>query len=176
MRRIFSIIGIIILMIAAAAGAYLYQQQRINSLESDRDSLSRELQIARAENDRQRNNSENNQQKSTTYTSEKGVTVEVSTPERDSEVSSPLNVAGKVPGSWSFEAQFAIRLLDKDGQIITEKPVTLQGDWTTDSLVPFSTTLTYDNQPDDKGLLVLVKANPSGLAENDDKVTIPVEF
>ena len=176
MRRIFSIIGIIILMIAAAAGAYLYQQQRINSLESDKDSLTRELQSARDENDRQQASNSDDSQRSTTYTSEKGVTVEVSTPERDSEVSSPLNVAGKVPGSWSHEANFAIRLLDKNGQIIAEEPVTLQGDWMTDDLVPFSTTLTYDNQPDDDGSLVLVKANPSGLAENDDKVIIPVDF
>jgi hypothetical protein len=94
----------------------------------------------------------------------------------DSPISSPLTVSGEVPGSWSFEASFPVRLTDEDGVVIAEAVAQLEGDWMTDEMVPFQVTLTFDGPPGGHGFLVLVKENPSGLPEHDDSVSIPITY
>lgn len=113
---------------------------------------------------------------SNTYTSLKGVTIKVFTPAKSSFVSSPLLITGEVPGNWSFEASFPIRLINNQGVVIAEVPAQLQGDWMTTNLVPFTATLNFTNPGNGEGTLLLVKDNPSGLAENDDSLSIPVKF
>lgn len=111
------------------------------------------------------------------FTSEGGTTITLDE-WSDAPVASPLTITGEVPGTWSFEASFSVQLTDEAGNVLAEAPAQLEGDWMTDEMVPFSATLTFEPPPatSASGFLVLVKANASGLPENDDSVSIPVTF
>lgn len=112
-----------------------------------------------------------------TFTSPKGVKIEVDEWTDVRTVQSPLVVTGKVPGSWSFEASFPVVLKDAAGRVLAEKPAAIQGDWMTDELVPFTVTLTFSSQVENSfGTLELQRDNPSGLSENDDSVILPIRF
>ncbi|MEX0748730.1 MAG: Gmad2 immunoglobulin-like domain-containing protein [Candidatus Saccharimonadales bacterium] len=112
----------------------------------------------------------------TEYTSESGVKVRVTAPESGVVVSSPLVVRGEVPGNWSFEASFPVRLLDEEGVELATAIATLEDDWMTEELVSFSAELEFDAPESERGTLVLEKSNPSGLAAQADKVTLPLRF
>jgi hypothetical protein len=110
------------------------------------------------------------------YVSKKGVTIKVYTPLKSSTLTSPVIVMGEVPGNWSFEASFPIKLLDAKGNVIAQEPAQLLGDWMTDKLVPFTAKLSYSDVASGSGTLLLTKDNPSGIAANEDSLSIPVKF
>jgi hypothetical protein len=114
---------------------------------------------------------------STDFTSVKGEIIEVFTPTLNQVVTSPLEIAGKVKGSWSYEASFPLELYDEIGNLIVSYPATLQGDWMTEDYVLF-TAVMYFEVPEgtETGKLMLKKDNPSGLSENDDSVELPIKF
>jgi hypothetical protein len=89
---------------------------------------------------------------------------------------SPLIVKGKARGTWFFEADFPIKLLDENGKQIALGIASAEGDWMTEDFVDFSATLTFDEPETESGTLVLEKNNPSGLPENADSLEIPVKF
>ena len=92
-------------------------------------------------------------------------------------ITSPLTITGQARGTWFFEATFPVILTDWDGLIIAETYATAQDDWMTQDLVPFQATLEFE-PPElyDRGQLILQKANPSGLPENDAAHEITVYF
>lgn len=110
------------------------------------------------------------------YRSDKGVTVSVYTPVSGESVDSPLLVFGKVPGNWSFEGDFPLKLIGDDNTVLAEMPAMLLDDWMTSDLVPFWAEIPFTAGSAEGVTLVLVKDNPSGLAENDDRVTIPLKL
>ena len=110
------------------------------------------------------------------YSSQKGVSIIVDAPKTDSIVKSPLAVTGQVPGNWSFEASFPLKLVDSNGTVLAQGPATLHGDWMTDNLVPFTGQLTFSSPSTNTGFLILERDNPSGLPEKEDSVRIPVKF
>ncbi len=92
-------------------------------------------------------------------------------------IGDPFTLTGEIPGSWSFESQFSVEILDKDGIVIAQNSATLQSDWMTDDFVPFAVTFDYETPVNGKaGSIVLHKDNPSGLSQNDDSIQIPVKF
>lgn len=109
------------------------------------------------------------------YTSTKGVEMEVYIPGGNQGISSPLSIFGQVPGSWSFEASFPIEILNSQGEIVAQGHGELQDNWMTDELVTFIATLEFEDESG-AGKLVLKKDNPSGLTENDDSVSIDINF
>lgn len=122
-------------------------------------------------------NEPNRQVSTLEHTSQKGKKVIVTEPLSGSTVKSPLKIKGLVQGSWSFEASFPVSIVDSNGEIISQVPAKLLGDWTTDSYVPFEATIMFDAQlSGSKGTLVLKRDNPSGLPENDDSVSIQINF
>jgi len=157
-------------------GMYYVQQSTIDDLTAKNKSLTSDIKKLKADNNTQNTSDSDKQTASTTYKSEKGVTVTVATPTNSAKVTSPLTVTGSVPGSWSFEAQFSVRLIDAQGNLLADSPAKLQGDWMTDNLVPFTATLSFGQGASKNGTLVLLKDNPSGLAQNNDSVVIPVTF
>lgn len=173
MKQAVTIIGIVVLFIASVAGVYMYQQQRINTIEAENNRLTEELATARTIDSA---SSQEEQANPASYSSEKGVGIVVKAPAQGSAVESPLEVTGSVPGSWSNEGRFTVRLMSDDGTEVARQPATLGGDWMTNDLVSFSTVLIFTAPDANTGSLVLEKANPSGLAENDDSLTIPVRF
>lgn len=174
MKIVLPILAAISLVVAAAAGAYYYQQQRVDQLTSENQSLRADAESNPSDNDSQQ--SQDDQTSITAYKSEKGVTVTVTSPTSDQSVTSPLRITGSVPGSWSTEAQFAIRLVDARGNMLAEGPATLQDDWMTDQPVDFNALLTFDAPASQNGTLVLLKSNPSDLPKNDDAVVVPIRF
>jgi hypothetical protein len=103
--------------------------------------------------------------------------VKISNPEPNKEINSPLTVIGSAKGSWFFEGSFPAMLADWDGRIIAETQARAQEEWMTDGFVSFRAELEFD-KPElyNNGTLILQKANPSGLPENDESVEIPVKF
>ena len=87
-----------------------------------------------------------------------------------------MPIVGEIPGNWSFEASFPIKLKDSNGKVLSQTNAHVLGDWTTTNYVIFSAQLTFPSQPSGSGELVLEKDNPSGLAQNDDSVSLPVNF
>lgn len=110
------------------------------------------------------------------YTSPKGVTVLVFAPSKNANIKSPVTVIGEVPGNWSFEAQFPVQIKNSKGDIVAQEPANLLGSWQTTDLVPFSVQLTYTAAQSRSGTLVLQKDNPSGLPQNADSVSVPINF
>jgi hypothetical protein len=112
----------------------------------------------------------------TSYTSERGVKVTVTQPRTHAEVSSPLHVEGRVPGTWSFEANFGVDVVDAEGKRLAEHYATVQGDWMTEDDVPFTADVKFKAPSTDSGFVVLHKANPEGGMGTDDSVKIPIHF
>lgn len=103
--------------------------------------------------------------------------IQLTTPQPNEVISTPLVVSGQARGSWFFEGSFPVTLTNWDGLIIAEGVAQAQGEWMTTEFVPFSVTLTFEYPTlYDRGSLILKKENPSGLPENDDALEIPVKF
>ncbi|MFW5744447.1 MAG: Gmad2 immunoglobulin-like domain-containing protein [Spirochaetota bacterium] len=98
-------------------------------------------------------------------------------------VESPLVVRGEARGTWYFEADFPVVLVDWDGLIIAEGAARAEQDWMTEDFVPFRAELSFESpyekrDPDfmQRGTLILQRANPSGLPENDAAVEVPLRY
>jgi hypothetical protein len=101
----------------------------------------------------------------------------VTNPISNTEISSPLVVTGEAKGTWFFEASFPVVLTNWDGLIIGQGIAQAKGDWMTENFVPFTATLNFTKPSYGKnGFLILKKDNPSGLAQYDDSIEIPVKF
>lgn len=93
------------------------------------------------------------------------------------DIASPLQLRGKAKGSWFFEAQAPVELVDKDGNVLAQSSIKTKGNWMTDDFVPFSGELQFENAPsDERGYLIFKRANPSGKPENEMEYRLPVLF
>ncbi len=91
-------------------------------------------------------------------------------------VESPVVIEGEARGTWYFEAEFPIRLVDAFGNGLGWASAFAEGEWMTPDFVPFRATLYADPPTTDRGMLILKKSNPSGLAEHEDEMTFPVSL
>jgi len=114
------------------------------------------------------------------FTSEKGVVIKLTNFEDKIIINNTniLYVGGQVPGSWLFEAEAPIAIVDKNGQEVLAGHISAE-EWMTTDYVDFTTgTLdisSLDPNELDESSFVFKKANASGLPENDDRVTVPIE-
>jgi len=104
--------------------------------------------------------------------------IRVTSPAPGEAVSSPVIVKGQARGSWYFEAQFPVQVLDQSGNVVGQGPATAQGDWETADYVPFTDTLILTTTPPagSPGTIVLNKDNPSGNPATADELRVPVIF
>lgn len=103
--------------------------------------------------------------------------IRINNPRPNQLIKSPLDISGEARGTWFFEGDFPVVLVDWDGLIIAEGYVSAEDDWMTEDFVPYSGTLEFDvPEYGERGALILRKDNPSGLPENDDALEIPVKF
>ena len=91
-------------------------------------------------------------------------------------VTSPLRISGEARGTWYFEANFPITLVDANGQELSQGFAVAQTDWMSEDFVPFEGKLMFESPPTSTGTLILQKSNPSGLAEQEDQLEVPVRF
>ncbi len=103
--------------------------------------------------------------------------IEVSSPLANAQITSPLTIIGRARGGWYFEASFPIELRNQNNVLIGNAIAQAQSDWMTANFVPFMTVLAFPHQPaGSTGTLVFKKDNPSGEPQNDDSITVPVQF
>jgi len=102
--------------------------------------------------------------------------VRISYPRPNATITSPLSLSGEARGTWYFEASFPIELHDEEGNLIVQHFAEAQGEWMTESFVPFKGTLIFEKPKGTRGTLILRKDNPSGLPENDSSLIVPVRF
>lgn len=98
----------------------------------------------------------------------------VITPTSNSVVQSPLSITGRARGNWFFEASFPVKIVDKQGNMLSQTIATAQGDWMTTEFVPFTATAFFTVTTSTPADLVLQKDNPSGLPQFDDELRIPI--
>lgn len=110
------------------------------------------------------------------FESKGGVSILVTSPQAGSVVPNPIEVKGQVPGSWSFEANFGVELLDADRKSVATSYATVDGDWMTRKKVTFTALVPFEPPKSKTGFLVLHKANPSDLEGKVDSVEIPIRF
>lgn len=100
--------------------------------------------------------------------------IRVSEPEPNQEVTLPLTVKGEARGYWYFEGSFPVLLQDEKGRILIRVPAQAEGEWMTEDFVPFTVTLNAERPVSGKAFLIFQRANPSGLAEHDLSLKLPV--
>ena len=77
-----------------------------------------------------------------------------------------LEIRGRAAGTWFAEAEFPVKLLAGDGHELAATSAVAAGDWMTEAYVPFRAELRLRGALPDRAMLVLERANPSGLARN----------
>ena len=104
-------------------------------------------------------------------------TVNLSQPQPNQTVTSPIELQGQAPGNWFFEGQLSVQLVDKNGKVLGSSEITTQDNWMTQEAVSFSGKLDFKNPNQVKTAdVVMNKSNPSGLPENDRQVRLPVQL
>lgn len=99
----------------------------------------------------------------------------IHSPKPEELVSSPLYIEGEARGTWFFEANMPIALLDSDNNVIAESYAEAKEDWMTEEFIPFSASLDYSTLSD-TAYLVIKKSNPSELHQYDDQIKIPLKL
>lgn len=103
--------------------------------------------------------------------------VVVEAPLPGSTVGTPLEVRGRARGAWFFEGEIRLELLDADRDVVARGYATAQAEWMTRDFVPFIGGLRFENLPDDRpGVLVVRNNNPSENRDLDEILEIPIRF
>ncbi len=102
--------------------------------------------------------------------------IQVSYPQPNAPVASPLTVTGQARGNFYFEASFPVKLLDANGAVLAQVPAQAQGEWMTEEFVPFKASLNFKTPTTKTGVLVLQNDNPSGDPAKSKELRIPVQF
>lgn len=113
------------------------------------------------------------QQGQPTYTNATPNDIVVTLPFPGAVTGKTLSVLGKARGYWFFEASFPVVVLDKDGNVLDQKPAQAQGEWMTTEFVDFKADLMVPESYIGPATLVLKKDNPSGDVERDATVSFP---
>lgn len=87
-------------------------------------------------------------------------------PKPHAAVTERLEIRGRAAGTWFAEAEFPVKLLANDGHELAATSAVAEGNWMTEDYVPFRAELRLQGPPPDRAMLVLERANPSGLARN----------
>lgn len=101
-------------------------------------------------------------------------TVALSTPSPGGDVSSPVHVEGAISDGWFFEAQLPVHITDQAGVALGQGSAQAQGEWMTASPVSFVADVALTIPYQGPAILTLKRDNPSGDAERDASVSIPI--
>lgn len=102
--------------------------------------------------------------------------IKVFSVEPEKEISSPVLVEGEAIGTWFFEGDFLIKIIDDQENVLGISYAQAQGEWMTEELVPFKGIIDFKIGENTKGFLILSKDNPSNDPELDEEMRIPVNF
>ena len=97
-------------------------------------------------------------------------------PGEDEVVTAPFAISGKARGYWFSEGQITVKVTDMDGETLFTGDFE-SSEWMTEDFVPFEVLVTsLDTEGLSSGMIVVEKANPSGLPENDDSFKQSISF
>lgn len=102
--------------------------------------------------------------------------IKISKPSLGQEISSPLEISGQAPGSWFFEANLSLKLVNDANEILAEKNYMTSKNWMTQEMISFETQLEFGNPEANAGYLRIDKANPSGRPQNANQFFWPITF
>jgi hypothetical protein len=121
--------------------------------------------------------------------------IRITSPRPNHYLVSPVMITGEARGTWFFEATAPVKLIDEAGNVVAQGHITAnpvqptvdpkqigkkgasdsaEATWMTTEFVPFTGELIFTAPATPKATLVLEKDNPSGLPQNDEKLSIPV--
>jgi hypothetical protein len=100
--------------------------------------------------------------------------IQVSFPQPGEEVGGKINVTGIAKGTWYFEGEFPIDLVDLEGKRLSSASAMAEGEWMTEKFVPFSASLKYETSDTISAKLILRRNNPSDILEQNISIEIPV--
>lgn len=99
----------------------------------------------------------------------------VYSPAPGSTIVSPVVVRGRARGTWFFEGDFPMVIIDASGRVIGQSYCTAQGPWMTKEFVTFEGKITFEKTTSSgNAVLLLKKDNPTGKPEKDDALEIPL--
>lgn len=102
--------------------------------------------------------------------SEKGTKLTLNGINQGDSVEMGTVLTGSIVGNWYFEAEFPVRVLNSNMEIVDTLVARAQDDWMTDEMVPFELELDFDLTEVSEITLRFEKSNPSDLEENADHI------
>lgn len=110
-------------------------------------------------------------------TSEVHAGLEIFVPHANDAVDSPLAVQGQVTGGgWFFEGSFPISVFDADGRVLGTGTAQALSNWMSTGTVPFSASVHFTAPHFASGTVMFKNDNPSGLAQNQKSLSVPIVF
>lgn len=97
-------------------------------------------------------------------------------PEPYGKVKSPVLIKGKARGYFFFEANFPIKIIDENGNVLVSDYIDTKENWMTENFVFFEKYINVNFGKTKRGFIVFERANPSGLKENEFLLYLPVYF
>lgn len=107
--------------------------------------------------------------------SNKGIKLTIEDIKKDDTVEIGTVIKGSITGSWYFEGEFPVRVLNSNMEIVDTLIAHAKDDWMTDENVPFELELNFDIQQEQYITLRFEKSNPSGLEENSDYIDFTIK-
>jgi hypothetical protein len=102
--------------------------------------------------------------------------IRVNQPQNGQKVESPVLIKGEARGTWFFEASFPVWLQDGSGNKLAKGYVQAKENWMTEDYVPFEGKLSFGAVQANEGILILEKANPSGIEEQNESISINLKL
>ncbi len=102
--------------------------------------------------------------------------IKVSSPRPGAKVTNNFGITGTARGTWYFEASFPVVVTDNNGIVLFQGPAQAQSDWMTPDFVPFKIDIKIPGSYTGPATVTLNKDNPSGLAEKDASVSLPINI
>ena len=100
--------------------------------------------------------------------------IKITSPAPNSTVTRPVIVTGQARGSWFFEGTFPVKIIDKDGDIVSTSFAETSSNWMTNEFVPFTAQLELDGKIKGPITLIIEQDNSSGLPERAQAIKIPL--
>lgn len=93
-------------------------------------------------------------------------------PNSESKISSPLIVQGHARGTWFFEGDFPVYLLNTNNEVIGQGLASAKEPWMTEEYIPFNAVIKFNKEHFTAGSLILKKDDPSGITSDEYKINI----
>lgn len=106
--------------------------------------------------------------------SEEGIKIYLDNVKQGDEIDLGYVIKGSVTGSWYFEGEFPVRVLNEQMEVVETLIAFAKDDWMTTERVPFELEVNFPLIADSYTVLRFEKSNPSGLIENSDYADLQV--